>query len=53
MKAKLLIIVAVCAVVTLSFTFTANSNKAEEKATVERTSNDSEPAGGFASEDKF
>lgn len=53
MKAKLLIIVAVCAVVTLSFTFTATNTKGEEKAIVERTSNDSAPAGGFASEDKF
>lgn len=52
MKTKLLIIVAVCAVVTLSFTFTA-THKVEEKATVGRVSNDSEPAGGFASEDKF
>jgi hypothetical protein len=52
MKTKLLIIVAACAVITLSFTFTGN-NKVEEKATVQQVSNDNEPAGGFASEDKF
>ena len=52
MKTKLLILVAACAVITLSFTFTS-VKKSENKVTEHTSSNDSAPAGGFASEDKF
>lgn len=50
MKTKTLILLAVVAVVTLSFTFAAKKN--EPKATV-ASENANEPIGGFVSEDKF
>jgi hypothetical protein len=50
MKTKLIVILVLSAIVTLSFTF-ASVKKTEDK--VETTQSQNEPAGGFASEDKF
>lgn len=52
MKMKLIVLVALCAAVTLSFTF-VSSKKSENKQTHQTSSTGSEPAGGFTSEDKF
>lgn len=49
MKTKTFILLAIVAVVTLSFTFA--SKRSELKAEAATTSN--EPIGGFVSEDKF
>lgn len=51
MKTKIIIFLAVSAVVTLSFTF-ASVKKSEVKESQARETK-SEPAGGFVSEDKF
>jgi hypothetical protein len=50
MKTKIFLLLALCAVVTLSFTFAS-----AKKATVQEKSTSSveAPAGGFSSEDKF
>lgn len=54
MKTKAIVLIAISAIVTLSFTF-ASVNKADKKSkevvTEQQVSN--EPAGGFVSEDKF
>lgn len=52
MKSKIFILIAVCAVITLSFTFTS-VKKSEDKVTTQTSSADSGTLGGFASEDKF
>jgi hypothetical protein len=54
MKTKLTIILALVALVTLSFTFASNNKQVAVKKSAETTqqAND-EPAGGFVSEDKF
>jgi hypothetical protein len=52
MKSKIFILIAVCAVVTLSFTFNS-VKKSENKVEQQTSSNDNAPAGGLASEDKF
>lgn len=53
MKTKLIILVALTAIVTLSFTFASN-NKADIKSKDTVTKETStEPSGGFVSEDKF
>lgn len=49
MKTKTLILLAIVAVATLSFTFA--SKRSEPKVETATTSN--EPIGGFVSEDKF
>jgi hypothetical protein len=51
MKARTIILIALTAIVTLSFTF-ASVNKPSEKKVEVRQSSD-EPVGGFAAEDKF
>lgn len=54
MKTKIIVFLAVSAIITLSFTF-SSVNKADKKSkevvTEKQVSN--EPTGGFASEDKF
>lgn len=54
MKTRIIILLAVSAVVTLSFTF-KSGNKVNKKAAkqVEQQKNSNEPLGGFVSEDKF
>lgn len=52
MKTKLIVLVALCAAVTLSFTF-VSAKKTETKEAHQTSSTGSEPAGGFTSEDKF
>lgn len=52
MKMKIVVLVALCAVITLSFTF-SSAKKVENKVTQQSSSTDSEPVGGFTSEDKF
>lgn len=54
MKTKIIIFLAISAVVTLSFTFSTVNNtskKSKEAVTEKQVSN--EPVGGFVSEDKF
>ena len=53
MKTKIILFLALSAIVTLSFTFA--SVKTDKKAKVEPTSQNisSEPVGGFISEDKL
>gem|GEM_PF-2003350 len=54
MKNKILILMAASAIVTLSFTFAGSQKTTKiQKQSSAHTSNDSAPAGGFASEDKF
>lgn len=50
MKAKIIILLAVTAIVTLSFTF-SSVRESDVKETT--TTSHNEPAGGLASEDKF
>jgi hypothetical protein len=54
MKTKVLSLIAISAVVALSFAFTSSS-KSVQKATKEvvKKNQDSEPLGGLISEDKF
>jgi hypothetical protein len=54
MKTKLIILIAISAVLTFSFTF-STSTKSENVVKAEPTTTTvySEPAGGFISEDKF
>jgi len=52
MKAKVIILLVVCAVVTLSFTVT-NSNKKSAKTAEVNTAEATGPAGGMVSEDPF
>jgi len=54
MKTKVVSLVAISAVVALSFAFTS-SNKSAKKVTKEavQKNQDSEPLGGLLSEDKF
>lgn len=54
MKTKVIIFLAISAVVTLSFTFSSvnNTNK-KSKAVVAEKQINNEPTGGFVSEDKF
>lgn len=56
MKTKVIVLLAVSAIVTLSFTFASATkpepDKKAESVTTEKQAN-SEPAGGFVSEDKF
>ncbi len=51
MKTKVIVLIAVSAIVTLSFTFASvkNSNKKE----ISTAKSVDAPAGGFATEDKF
>lgn len=54
MKTKAIVLIAITAIVTLSFTFASVSKtdkKSKEVVTEKQVSN--EPAGGFVSEDKF
>jgi hypothetical protein len=51
MKSKIIVLLVVTAVVTLSFTF-ASIKKAEVKV-IAPTASNTEQAGGLASEDKF
>jgi len=54
MKTKsIILLITLCAVITLSFTFATQSGKTKAKKEVAAKSTDSEPAGGFVSEDKF
>lgn len=55
MKARIIILVAVTAVVTLSFTFASSSNQTKKAVASEQPSKSSgsEPAGGFVVDDKF
>ena len=53
MKIKILTLIAVTAIITLSFTFISSKNdkkKSAEKST--RVQNDNEPIGGFGQDDK-
>lgn len=50
MKAKTLILLAIVAVITLSFTFAAKKN---QQQVVVASENANEPIGGFVSEEKF
>ena len=54
MKTKILMLIGLVAVVTLSFTF-SNSNQQEKKNSVKTAEfrKNSEPVGGFISEDKL
>ncbi len=54
MKSKVIILIALCAILTLSFTF-ASVKKTEviETPTSQSHQAHEEPAGGFVSEDKF
>ncbi|MBS1682782.1 MAG: hypothetical protein JST48_13805 [Bacteroidetes bacterium] len=54
MKTKILGLIAISAIVALSFAFTS-STKAAKKATKEvvKMNSDSEPIGGLISEDKY
>jgi hypothetical protein len=55
MKTRLLIFIGVSAIATLSFTFASVSTKQEAKQepATSAKAHDSEPAGGFLSEDKL
>jgi flagellar basal body-associated protein FliL len=50
MKTKALILLAVVAVATLSFTFASKKNQSKAAVATEQAN---EPIGGFVSEDKF
>lgn len=50
MKAKYIILLVVCAVVTLSFTMSSNTH-VKEKANSGQTTSNASPAGGIVSED--
>ena len=52
MKTKVIILIALSAIVTLSYTF-AKVNKVEPKENQAIHESTNEPAGGFASEDKI
>jgi hypothetical protein len=54
MKTKVIILIGITALVTLSFTFT-NIGKSEQKVekNTQAASLDQEPVGGFVSEDQF
>lgn len=52
MKSKIFILIAVCSIITLSFTFTS-VKKSENKVSPQTSSTDSGTSGGFASEEKF
>lgn len=52
MKAKVMILIAVCGIVTLSFTFTSTKTT-EQKAIPSTGEVVDAPAGGLGSEDKF
>lgn len=53
MKTKILILIAVSAVVTLSFTFASSKNESKEATTQSLTSeNGTAPAGGFFFDEK-
>jgi hypothetical protein len=53
MKTKVICFLVISAIATLSFSFTSvkSVEKSEAKSTTQRSN--SEPAGGFVSEDKF
>lgn len=54
MKTKYMLLVALCAIITLSFTFTGTSKSEEPVAKAEQAQSDAAPAGGFLSaDDKF
>lgn len=55
MKTKVLSLIAISAVVALSFAFTSSSKHTAKKATKEMSSKnqDAEPLGGLISEDKY
>lgn len=52
MKTKAIILIAISAIVTLSFTFASVTKTSESKKTSTHQNNDV-PVGGLASEDKF
>jgi hypothetical protein len=54
MKTKVLILLAVSAVITLSFTFASvSSDSKNNKKEIVKEQSDKEPIGGFMSEDKI
>lgn len=53
MKTKLVFLLAIVAITTLSFTYAANKKSAVASKEVSGKQANSEPAGGFLSEDKF
>lgn len=53
MKTKLICLLAIVAVTTLSFTFAANKKATVASKEVPSKHVNNEPAGGFLSEDKF
>jgi hypothetical protein len=53
MKTKTIILLAVSAIVTLSFTFASVKTQSSEPKKPVSQQNNNEPAGGFAAEDKF
>ena len=54
MKARIIVLLAIAAVATLSFTFKAGNKLAEKSANVTaQPKQANEPLGGFVSEDKF
>lgn len=52
MKTKAIVLIAITAIVTVSFTF-ASIKPAEKKQISTSTKSTDAPAGGFATEDKF
>jgi hypothetical protein len=52
MKTKVIVLVALSAIVTLSFTF-ASVNAPEKKEVISSSATADAPAGGFATDDKF
>jgi hypothetical protein len=53
MKTKFFLSVGVAALISLSFTFISLENKSKKDTIVKESSLKSEPAGGFASQDKL
>ena len=53
MKARIIILLAISAVATLSFTFKSSSKDKKAVTHTEQQKHANEPLGGFASEDKF
>ncbi|MFZ2907044.1 MAG: hypothetical protein WAZ98_12630 [Cyclobacteriaceae bacterium] len=53
MKTKIIILLAISAVVTLSFTFASTAKQGAKSNDIMTKEIGSEPAGGFVSEDKF
>ncbi|MEO7989521.1 MAG: hypothetical protein ABI663_08275 [Chryseolinea sp.] len=53
MKTKVIILIAISAVVTLSFTFASKRTAVSSKHTISNSADEKAPLGGFVSEDKF